>query len=95
MPKKKLMIFVSSTFLDTNLERDVLHRKILPDLQKKAQQHEVQVIIYDMRFGVKDENTKDHMTWVACKEAIQQCHEGCFSSRFKLTGTVIAPYQSI
>jgi hypothetical protein len=29
-----------------------------------------------MRFGVKDENTKDHMTWVACKEAIQQCHEG-------------------
>jgi 23S rRNA U2552 (ribose-2'-O)-methylase RlmE/FtsJ len=81
--------------LDTNLERDVLHRKILPDLQKKAQQHEVQVIIYDMRFGVKDENTKDHMTWVACKEAIQQCHEGCFSSRFKLTGTVIAPYQSI
>jgi hypothetical protein len=76
MPKKKLMVFVSSTFLDTNLERDILHRKILPDLQKKAQQHEVQVIFYDMRFGVKDENTKDHMTWMACKEAIQQCHEG-------------------
>jgi hypothetical protein len=76
MPHKKLMLFVSSTFLDTNLERDVLHRKILPDLQKKAQQHEVQVIFYDMRFGVKDENTKDHLTWVACKEAIQQCHEG-------------------
>jgi WD40 repeat protein len=76
MPKKKLMVFVSSTFLDTNLERDILHRKILPDLQKKAQQHEAEVIFYDMRFGVKDENTKDHMTWVACKEAIQQCHEG-------------------
>jgi WD40 repeat protein len=76
MPKKKLMVFVSSTFLDTNLERDILHRKILPDLQKKAQQYEVQVIFYDMRFGVKDENTKDHMTWVACKEAIEQCHEG-------------------
>jgi WD40 repeat protein len=76
VPKKKLTVFVSSTFLDTNLERDVLHRKILPDLQKKAQQHEVQIILYDMRFGVKDENTKDHMTWVACKEAIQQCHEG-------------------
>jgi WD40 repeat protein len=29
-----------------------------------------------MRFGVKDENTLDHMTWVACKEAIQQCYEG-------------------
>jgi WD40 repeat protein/ABC-type dipeptide/oligopeptide/nickel transport system ATPase component len=76
MPKKKLMVFVSSTFLDTNLERDILHRKILPDLEKRGQQHEVQVIFYDMRFGVKDENTKDHMTWVACKEAIQQCQEG-------------------
>jgi GTPase SAR1 family protein len=76
MPKKKLMVFVSSTFLDTSLERDILHRKILPDLQKKAQPHEVEIIFYDMRFGVKDENTKDHMTWVACKEAIQQCHEG-------------------
>jgi WD40 repeat protein len=76
LPKKNLMVFVSSTFLDTNLERDILHRKILPELQKKAQQHEVQVIFYDMRFGVKDENTLDHMTWVACKDAIQQCHEG-------------------
>jgi hypothetical protein len=76
MPKKKLMVFVSFTFLDTNLERDILHRKILSDLQKKAQQYEIQVILYDMRFGVKDENTKDHMTWVACKEAIQQCYEG-------------------
>jgi WD40 repeat protein len=75
-PKKKQMIFVSSTFLDTNLERDILHRKILPHLIKKAQQHEIQVIFYDMRFGVKDENTLDHKTWVACKEAIQQCYEG-------------------
>jgi hypothetical protein len=76
LPKKKLMIFVSSTFLDTNLERDILHRNILPDLQKKAQQHDIQVIFYDMRFGVKDENTLDHMTWEACKDAIRQCLEG-------------------
>jgi hypothetical protein len=76
LPKKNLMVFVSSTFLDTNLERDILHRKILPDLQRQSQQYDIQVIFYDMRFGVKDENTLDHMTWVACKEAIAQCHEG-------------------
>jgi WD40 repeat protein/DNA replication protein DnaC len=76
MPKKKLMVFVSSTFLDTTLERDILHKDILPYLQAIAQQHGVQVILYDMRFGVKDENTLDHMTWVSCKEAIKQCHEG-------------------
>jgi hypothetical protein len=76
LPKKSLMVFVSSTFRDTEFERDILHRKILPDLQKKAQQHEIQVVFYDMRFGVKDENTKDHMTWIPCEEAIRQCFEG-------------------
>jgi hypothetical protein len=47
LPRKNLMVFVSSTFLDTSLERDIL----LPQLQNKAQQHEIQVIFYDMRFG--------------------------------------------
>ena len=28
-----------------------------------------------MRFGVKDENTKDHMTWPICKDGIRQCYE--------------------
>jgi WD40 repeat protein len=76
LPKKNLMVFVSSTFLDTNLERDILHRKILAELQTKAHQHNIQVILYDMRFGVKDENTLNHLTWETCKNAIQQCHKG-------------------
>jgi hypothetical protein len=76
MPKKKLMVFVSSTFDDTHLERDILHKNILPFLQRMGQQHGIQVILYDMRFGVKDENTLRHMTWETCKEAIKQCHEG-------------------
>jgi WD40 repeat protein/GTPase SAR1 family protein len=76
MPKKKLMVFVSSTFLDTNLERDILHKNILPCLQAMGRQYGIQVILYDMRFGVTDENTLDHMTWVNCKDSIQQCFEG-------------------
>jgi hypothetical protein len=75
-PKKTLMVFVSSTFDDSHLERDILHKNILPFLQMMGQQHGIQVILYDMRFGVKDENTLQHMTWVSCKEAITQCHEG-------------------
>jgi WD40 repeat protein len=75
-PKRQLLIFVSSTFLDTNRERNILHAKILPDLQKKAILQDIQVILYDMRFGVKDENTLDHMTWISCRDAIDQCYEG-------------------
>jgi WD40 repeat protein/DNA replication protein DnaC len=76
MPKKTLMVFVSSTFDDSRMERDILHKNILPHLQAMGQQHGIQVILYDMRFGVKDENTLRHMTWVTCKEGIEQCHEG-------------------
>ena len=27
---------------------------------------DIQVIFVDMRWGVRDENTSDHMTWIAC-----------------------------
>jgi WD40 repeat protein len=75
-PKRKLMVFVSSTFLDSYMERNVLHKSILPYLQKKALQNEIQVIFYDMRFGVKEKNTLEHMTWETCKDAILQCCDG-------------------
>jgi WD40 repeat protein len=75
-PKKKLMVFVSSTFRDSCMERNVLHKSILPDLQKKALKNEIQVIFYDMRFGVKEKNTLEHMTWETCKDAILQCCDG-------------------
>lgn len=72
-PKKSLRIFVSSTFTDTHQERNILHEDILLKLQKQALQKDIQVTLYDMRFGVKDENTLDHMTWEICRDGIQQC----------------------
>jgi WD40 repeat protein len=80
LPKQKVTIFVSSTFTDTHKERNILHENILPRLRSQvyalsaAGDANIQVIFYDMRFGVKDENTRDHMTWIACKEAIEQCY---------------------
>ena len=41
---------------------------LLPQLQGQGKEYGVSVIFVDMRFGVKDENTKDHMTWTACKD---------------------------
>jgi WD40 repeat protein len=72
-PKSKLMIFVSSTFTDTHKERNILHEKILPLLRAKVIETDVQIILYDMRFGVKDENTRNHMTWNICRDGIEQC----------------------
>jgi WD40 repeat protein len=75
LPKNKLTVFVSSTFTDTSKERNLLHEQILPQLQAEASKDDIQVILYDMRFGVKDENTKDHLTWEICRDAIKQCRE--------------------
>jgi WD40 repeat protein len=76
VPKRKLIVFVSSTFIDTKLERDILHTKILPDLQRTALRSGIEVIFYDMRFGIRDDNTLNHMTWTICKDAILQCYDG-------------------
>jgi WD40 repeat protein len=75
VPKNKLTVFVSSTFTDTWRERNLLHEEILPKLQTEASKDDIQVILYDMRFGVKDENTKDHLTWEICRDAIKKCYE--------------------
>ena len=75
-PKKKLILFVSSTFTDTFKERNVLQEKILPELQRLGTKNNLTVLFYDMRFGIKDESSLDHTTWHCCQDAIMECcHE--------------------
>ena len=74
-PKSKLIIFVSSTFTDSHLERNFLMEQILPELQAKARMLSVSVAFVDMRSGLKDENSKENMTWMSCCEQIRYCYE--------------------
>jgi hypothetical protein len=67
IPSWKLMVFISSTFTDTQDERDILLNKILPKLSMDAERFQIQVIFVDMRWGIKDENTLDHKTWIECE----------------------------
>jgi hypothetical protein len=48
---------------------------IVPKLRKHGADAEVGVVFVDMRYGVKDENTLDHMTWISCYEEIRHCYE--------------------
>lgn len=74
-PKSKILIFVSSTFTDTSLERNRLQERILPKMQALTDPYQIQYLFYDMRFGVKDSNTIDHLTWIVCRDAIEECHK--------------------
>lgn len=71
----KVSCFISSTFTDTQLERDMLMNEVLNILREKAEALNVEVAFVDMRWGVRDENTIDHRTWVECKREILRCLE--------------------
>jgi len=75
VPKSKLVIFFSSTFTDTHDERNWIMEDVLPELQQIGRSNGVAVTFVDMRFGVKDENTLDHMTWISCADQILYCCE--------------------
>ena len=70
-----LRVFVSSTFTDTHVERNTLMNEILPELRTRARGLDIEVTFVDMRWGVRDENTLDHMTWVACSKMLESCRE--------------------
>ena len=45
-------IFVSSTFRDFQRERDVLHDRVLPELNRQARRYGEAVSFCDLRWGV-------------------------------------------
>jgi hypothetical protein len=71
------MVFFSSTFTDTHQERNILQDEILKRLKEYVVSRDSNVVVsfVDMRWGVKDENTLDHQTWLACSEEIERCRE--------------------
>ena len=72
-PRWKLQVFVSSTFTDTGLERDILMQQIQPALRKRGRARGVEATLVDMRWGVRDENTLDHRTWIDCWVELERC----------------------
>jgi hypothetical protein len=70
---RMLTVFVSSTFTDTHVERNIL-LAIRSRLLEEVRAYGIQINIVDMRFGVKDENTLIHDTWTHCAREIYNCH---------------------
>lgn len=74
-PHSNLLLFVSSTFTDTYRERNILLEKILPSMRESAKQHFIDVVFFDMRWGIRDEVTLDHKTWAECQREIDRCRK--------------------
>nr|XP_006825345.1 PREDICTED: NACHT and WD repeat domain-containing protein 1-like [Saccoglossus kowalevskii] len=67
-------IFTSSTFTDTYVERNALMQDVYPKLRDYCKsKYGLEFQVVDMRWGVRDEATDDHMTSQLCMNEIEEC----------------------
>ncbi|XP_078369383.1 uncharacterized protein LOC144653297 [Oculina patagonica] len=72
---KIVRIFTSSTFTDTSVERNTLMEKVYPRLKSYCQERGYDFQVVDMRWGVRDESTDDHMTTELCMRELRACQK--------------------
>ena len=66
-------LFISSTFTDTRAERNAFLADVLPFLREVANAVGLSLAIVDMRWGIRDEATKDHKTSEICMQELRRC----------------------
>ncbi|XP_067856040.1 NACHT domain- and WD repeat-containing protein 1 [Heptranchias perlo] len=66
-------VFISSTFTDMSMERDALLDKAYPEVQAFCQKLGLVFEVVDMRWGVPNALTADHMTTELCLREIESC----------------------
>ena len=54
---KEIRLFLSSTFVDTQAERDVLVKQVIPTVNRKLAKQRVRIIPVDLRWGVLNEES--------------------------------------
>ena len=66
-------VFISSTFLDMESERNILHQFVLPQLQRRAAEKFINVDFIDLRWGLSEEVLRSRNEVELCLEQIKKC----------------------
>ncbi len=82
--QKCIRFFVSSTFDDTKYERDVLIKCVVPILQRYARFAGFEVILSEMRFGIRKGLADSHKTTEVCMAELVRCLETSAGLSFML-----------
>lgn len=69
---KVVRIFISSTFADFHAEREVVVKKVMPELKEWSEQFKIHILECDLRWGVP-KNTDTEETISICLDEITQC----------------------
>ncbi|XP_076319840.1 NACHT and WD repeat domain-containing protein 2 isoform X1 [Tachypleus tridentatus] len=80
---KIVRIFTSSTFTDMSMERNTLMEEVYPRIKEYCRErHGLEFQVVDMRWGVRDEATDDHMTTELCMNEIKNCQRVSMGPNF-------------
>ena len=71
--------------IDTTAERNYLHKKAFPELTDWCREKHVDFQVVDMRWGVRDEATAEHMTTELCIREIQNCQQLSIGPNFMVS----------
>ncbi|MEA2018928.1 MAG: DUF4062 domain-containing protein [Campylobacterota bacterium] len=73
MQSKTFRLFISSTFSDFTNEREVLHKKVFPKIDKYCIENGFSFQPIDLRWGVSNEAQLDQKTLEVCLEEVRAC----------------------
>ena len=74
MRKRYIRFFVSSTFEDMKMERDLL-QEVFQQLNTEYAEHEWQIDFVDLRWGISREAGLENKTMQICKEELRRCQQ--------------------
>lgn len=73
LPKSIVRIFLSSTFKDTQIERNALMVDVYPKIQEFCANHGLDFQVVDMRWGIPEDTQADYSTEELCLYEIENC----------------------
>ncbi|XP_077998733.1 TPR repeat-containing protein DDB_G0287407-like [Glandiceps talaboti] len=71
---KTIRVFVSSTFKDFHMEREVLIKQVFPDLRQWCEKRRLHLVECDLRWGVPKDSTSEE-TLRTCLGEIDRCYQ--------------------
>ena len=93
---KIVRIFTSSTFTDMLMERNTLMEYVYPKIKEYCREkHGLEFQVVDMRWGVRDEMTNEHMTTDLCMTELRNCQKFSMGPNFIYFGAQKYGYSPI
>ena len=71
--ERVVRVFVSSTFRDMQEERDILVKKVFPELKKRCRERGVEFVEVDLRWGVTEAQAERGEVLPICLAEIENC----------------------